>query len=140
MKAEAEGTVQTETRQTQQRVAIHDAFSSERRPLSPQEALEVAQRTVPGLGIATVYRAIKRFVSDGVLVPVELPGAASRYELAGLGHHHHFQCRGCDRVYDVEGCPPRIAELAPEGFELEAHEIVLHGLCADCSETTSATT
>ncbi len=122
------------TRQTQQKAAIHDAFASSGRPLSPQEALEVAQAFVPGLGIATVYRAIKRFLADGVLVPVELPGAPSRYELAGLDHHHHFFCRACDKVFDVEGCPPRVSELTPDGFELEAHEIVLHGRCAVCSD------
>lgn len=124
----------TETRRTQQKQAIRDAFAVAGRPLSPQEALEIAQKRVPGLGIATVYRAIKRFLADEILVSVELPGAPSRYELAGLAHHHHFCCRRCDRVFDVEGCPPRVAELTPEGFALEAHEIVLHGLCSACCE------
>lgn len=132
-------TMPTETRQTQQKAAIHDAFASAGRPLSPQEALGSAQETVPSMGIATVYRAIKRFVAEDVLVPVELPGSPSRYELAGLDHHHHFFCRECDRVFDVEGCPPRVAELTPDGFELEAHEIVLHGRCAGCSETSAGT-
>ncbi len=128
-----------EARRTQQKDAIREAFASEGRPLSPQEALESAQSRVPGLGIATVYRAIKRFLTDGTLVAVELPGATTRYELAGLGHHHHFCCRRCDRVYDVEGCPPRVAELTPDGFELEAHEIVLRGVCSGCSQTAATT-
>ncbi len=129
----------TEGRRTQQKAALHNAFAAAGRPLGPQEALEIAQEAAPGLGIATVYRAVKRFLAEGILVPVELPGAPSRYELAGLGHHHHFLCRECDRVYDVDGCPPRVAELAPDGFVLEAHEIVLQGLCAGCADTPAAT-
>ena len=87
---------------------------------------------MPGLGVATVYRTLKRFLEEGILRPVELPGIPSHYELAGLAHHHHFRCRTCDRVFDVEGCPDRVAELVPAGFRLEEHEVVLYGLCSTC--------
>ena len=119
-------------RRTQQRHAIHKAFEETSRPLGPQEVLDIAQASVPGLGVATVYRTLKKFLEEGILRTVELPGAPNRYELAGLDHHHHFCCRTCDRVFDVEGCPDRVAELAPAGFRLEAHEVVLYGLCSHC--------
>ncbi len=95
--------------------------------------LHEAQETAPALGIATVYRNLKAMVEDGSLRPVELPGGPSRYEIAGKGHHHHFHCRGCDRVFEVEDCPGRLADLTPRGFCLESHEIILYGLCAGCS-------
>jgi hypothetical protein len=43
-------------RNTRQRSAIRDAIAQAERPLLPQEVLDAAQRAVPGLGIATVYR------------------------------------------------------------------------------------
>ncbi len=121
------------TRHTQQRRAIRSAFDHAGRPLGPQEVLRIAQAGVPGLGIATVYRTLKKLVADGVLQTVDLPGTPSRYELAGLAHHHHFHCLDCDRVFDVEGCPDQVQAYTPPGFRTEAHEVVLYGRCAACA-------
>lgn len=121
-------------RKTRQRDAIREAIRKAGRPLSPQEILEETQETVPNLGLATVYRNIKALVESHWLKVVELPGAPDRYELADQGHHHHFHCRQCDRVFDVDGCPGDMTTLTPAGFELEDHEIVLYGRCSACTD------
>lgn len=121
-------------RKTTQRQAIARSFRRAGRPLTPQEALDGAQKLVPTLGIATVYRAIKDMVDIGTLKAVELPGEAARYELAELDHHHHFHCRTCDRVFDVPGCADEVEQLAPPGFEAEDHEIVIYGRCDQCNK------
>jgi len=121
-------------RDTQQRRAIRSAIELADRPLSPREVLDQAQAQSPGLGIATVYRTLKSGVEGGWLQPVELPGEPPRYEPTGKRHHHHFHCRRCDRVYEIEGCPDDLRNLTPPGFALEAHEIVLYGRCAGCSQ------
>lgn len=119
-------------RDTPQRRVIRQVFLEAGRPLGPQEVLEAAAPRSPRLGLATVYRTVKALVEQGWLAPVALPGEPPRYEVAGKGHHHHFHCRGCGRVYEIEGCPAELARLAPEGFVLEAHEVVLYGRCAGC--------
>lgn len=119
-------------RKTRQRDAIRQVFEQTPRPLGPFEVLEAGRAEVRGLGIATVYRTINSFVETGWLVPVELPGEAPRYERAGAGHHHHFRCRLCTRVFEIEGCTGDFAKLAPPGFQLESHDIVLYGKCARC--------
>ena len=124
-------------RQTQQRTAIREAFESAERPLSPAEALAVAQRTVPGLGIATIYRNVKALVEENWLSEVQLPGAPSRYEVAGKHHHHHFICRRCDRTFELDGCTGVLPRL-PRGFAVESHEIFLYGSCAECSKAERA--
>jgi Fur family ferric uptake transcriptional regulator len=118
---------------TRQRGAIQAAFERAGLPLTPQEALTEAQRELPSLGIATVYRNLRALVEGGVLSTVELPGEPLRYELAGRGHHHHFQCRGCSRVFEVQGCPQDLSRITPRGFTLERHEVVLYGLCDRCA-------
>lgn len=119
-------------RETRQRKAIRRAFKEAGHPLSPRELHDAAQAYVEGLGIATVYRNIRALEEAGWLEPVELPGEPARYEVAGKGHHHHFHCRECDRVYEVEGCPGNLQEVTPDGFQLERHEFVLYGLCETC--------
>lgn len=120
-------------RDTRQRRAIRRSLEEAGHPLSPQELLEAAQVHVEGLGIATVYRNLKHLQEEGWVATVELPGEPARYEVAGKEHHHHFHCRECDRVYEVEGCPGNLRSITPAGFELESHEFVLYGLCDGCA-------
>jgi Fur family ferric uptake transcriptional regulator len=121
-------------RHTSQRAAIEAAIRSARRPLSPAEILDLARHDSPTINLATVYRTLKRLSEGGLIRTVELPGEPSRYELAGLPHHHHFKCDECDRVYDVPGkCPAGLADGLPPGFRVRDHEVVLVGTCAYCS-------
>jgi Fur family ferric uptake transcriptional regulator len=119
-------------RNTRQRSAIRAAIAQANRPLLPQEVLDAAQQEVPGLGIATVYRNLKALVEEGELQAVHLPGENPRFELVGHKHHHHFQCRQCQRVFDVHGCPGNLSRLAPKGFVVEDHDLTLYGRCMSC--------
>lgn len=119
-------------RSTRQRALIAGLLDRADRPLSVAELLALGRAELPGLGQATVYRALRELIAAGELQTVEIPGAATTYERAHH-HHHHFRCRGCERVFEVEGCPPGIPALTPAGFVLESHEVVLHGLCAGCA-------
>jgi Fur family ferric uptake transcriptional regulator len=53
--------------------------------------------------------------------------------VADKEHHHHFHCRRCDKVFEIEDCPGSLRHLAPAGFQAERHEIILYGLCAGCA-------
>lgn len=119
-------------RKTRQREAIRNVFAKARRPLGPQEILSMAQDDVPGLGIATVYRTVKGLVEEGWLAPIDIPGQPTCYEAADLEHHHHFHCRGCGKVYDVDGCPGNVLSIGPPGFKVEDHEVILYGRCKAC--------
>ena len=102
-------------------------------PLRPLEILDLASRIVPTLGIATVYRQLRRLQDAGEVRAVDLGVNDVRYEPTDRGHHHHFLCRECDEAFDIHGCAEGIEQLAPPGFELEGHEITLYGQCSDCS-------
>ena len=120
---------------TRQRQAIHGVIERAGRPLGAREVLQAAQREVPTLGLATVYRAIKELTDAQAIRAVVLPGAAPRYEMAGKDHHHHFHCRTCDGLFEIEGCvsgAATLADLVPEGFTLDTHEVILYGRCATC--------
>jgi Fur family ferric uptake transcriptional regulator len=119
-------------RNTRQRTAIRDSLTRAGRPLLAQEVLEGAQADAPGVSIATVYRNLRSMVDEGELTLVVLPGENPRYELAGAGHHHHFQCLKCERVFEVEACPGDMASLAPAGFTVEDHDLTLYGRCREC--------
>lgn len=121
-------------RRTAQREAISEALSAAGRPLTVQELHTAAQAQLGNLGIATVYRTLKLLLEGGEISTVALPDDELRYELANLGHHHHFHCRVCDQVFDLPNCPVALPEgtVFPSGFRVESHEITLYGTCRDC--------
>jgi len=121
-------------RHTRQRDVIVAVIREATGPLTVNEILHRAQERVPGLGVATVYRTLKLLQEGGKITTVILPSGETRYESTGLGHHHHFHCRVCDEVYDLEDCPVQIPnrELS-NGFQVESHELTLYGVCSTCS-------
>ena len=122
---------------TRQREVILGILRQASQPLTAQEIRERASRDSAGIGLATVYRALKAFMERGEIAQVEIPGASPCYEPTDRGHHHHFICQHCRQVFDLTGCVRDLETLAPQDFQVRRHEIVLYGACASCGQTGS---
>ncbi len=114
-------------RATKQRHAIKKAFEDAARPLGPKEILHIAGKSVPNLGIATIYRNIKVMIDEGELETVDLPGQASRYQRPSEDNQQLIICENDDSVFtlksDIEGFEPEL----PEGFVLKRYQIIYYG-------------
>ncbi len=119
---------------THQKLVLSEVIEAANRPLTAHDIWEEAQKRLPNLGIATVYRALRQFKEEGLVKSVDLPGVTPHYESVTHQHHHFFLCNQCNRVYNLEGCLHGIDSLAPKSFQIERHEIVLYGNCRDCIE------
>jgi Fur family transcriptional regulator, ferric uptake regulator len=119
---------------TRQRTAIWKVLEGADRPITPLEIQEAAQALVPSLGIATVYRCLKELTRDGDARIIEIQGAPPHYESSKRPHHHFFLCEQCRRLFDLIGCAGGLVRMAPKGFEIQRHEIVLYGRCKTCRE------
>jgi Fur family ferric uptake transcriptional regulator len=120
-------------RNTKQRSAIKDVFTTCRRPLSMREIHQCARKKVPRLGIATVYRSVNTLLDAGWLIRIDVPGNPVYYERAGQDHHHHFLCRSCHKIFNLPGCMLSDGPDIPKGFILENHDVILYGVCSACA-------
>ena len=119
-------------RKTAQRNAIQQVFQKRDCPLGAQDVLCAARQVVDTLNESTVYRNLKLLVVKGWLRKINHPVRGTLYERCGKGHHHHFHCRSCNRVYELPGCALNEKESTPRGFITERHEVFLFGVCATC--------
>lgn len=117
---------------TQQKLTLASVILRAERPLTPAEICEAGKEAIPSLGIATVYRVLKQLAGEGRVHLVEVPGASPHYESTARQHHHFFYCQNCRRLYNLPGCVDGVGRLAPKGFAVDGHEIVLYGRCAGC--------
>jgi len=121
------------SRHTRQLDAIERVLQAADRPLAIAEIHSAAAAEQPGLGIATIYRAIKTLSNDGKIVSLAYAGQPPRYEWAVARDHSHFICHGCRRVFDIEA-PKKVPlpKSKPRGFVFSGEEVIYYGTCADC--------
>ena len=82
----------------------------------------------------TIYRNIKEFEELGIVETRRKAGGASvKYQCDFDNvHHHHFICRNCGHVQEIQMCPLEVFEDQLPGCLIEDHRFELHGLCANC--------
>jgi Fur family ferric uptake transcriptional regulator len=117
---------------THQQTAILQVLENLGRPVTPQELLQTVRKKSPGIGLATVYRALKRLTGSGEVRKIEVAGLSPHYEHVSRHHHHFFLCKQCRHLFTLIGCVRGVNEMAPAGFQVESHEIILYGNCPDC--------
>lgn len=90
----------------------------------------------------TVYRNLDKLEAEGSLIKYKLPRShVSYYRYASendeCSHHLHMQCLRCGRVFhlDCDFMDDIRTHLQKEhGFQLNCHDSLLVGYCADCQK------
>jgi Fur family ferric uptake transcriptional regulator len=87
----------------------------------------------PGIGLATVYRAVAAMEATGFVERLGTRDGAALYaRCTHAGHHHHLVCTSCGAVTDVE-CTVDTSSASGQGdFEVTDHRLVLYGVCGSC--------
>ena len=124
-------------RVTERRRAIAAAADGLDSAFTVEDLVEAARQHSPGVGVATVYRAVAAMESAGALERVgSRNGSALYVRCTREGHHHHLICTSCGKVTHT-ACPLPQAEPGAasgrDGFIVTSHEITLYGLCRECA-------
>ena len=104
--------------------------------LTAQEIFDELRASGRRVGIASVYRILELLTAEGVVQRIDLGSGTARYEpVLPDGHHHHLVCDSCGKVEAFEDPALESALTRVEqrsGYAVAAHDVVLHGACADC--------
>jgi Fur family ferric uptake transcriptional regulator len=118
------------------RTAVIQHLAQQECCLSATEIFDGLRAEGKGVGLASIYRALEQLSKLRLVQRVDF-GDAARYEpaLPSGDHHHHVICDDCGKVEPFSDSPLEVAldGLGGRlGYELEGHDVLLRGSCADC--------
>lgn len=123
-------------RNTWQRDAVRSALNDTHGFVSAQQLHETLQESGSPVGLATVYRTLKRLEEAGEADALQSPDGENLFRsCVTTGHHHHLICRVCGTTRElsatvVEEWTQRVAK--EHGFRDIEHIVDLFGVCEDC--------
>jgi Fe2+ or Zn2+ uptake regulation protein len=122
-------------RATSQRVVMHRLLRERDRHLTAEELLSEASEQLPGVSLPTVYATLELFEQLGIVRRVNGGGGTLLWDTRAEAHGHMI-CRRCGRIEDME-IPVDLERArraaARAGFKPDRAEVVVGGLCRECS-------
>lgn len=129
-------------RNRRNRAALLDAGRTMGRAFSVRELHTAARAMVPGLGLATAYRAVERWQNEGFVEQAGNRAGEAMYLVCDAhGHHHHVVCVECGATSILKGCAlsSALEASAAAGFELLDRELgALPARCGPCAGASRA--
>ncbi len=122
---------------TPRRKAVINLFVNCGMRMGPYDVYGKLRKKLPVLGLPTVYRILDELTKAGILIQSLSEDRQLRYALCTLpdAHHHHFTCRKCRKVEEVEFCNFKGVSRFIEkklNAKVEAHQLQIEGLCSEC--------
>lgn len=119
------------------RSAVIDVLAEQHCCLPVPEIHDRVRAARPGVGIASVYRALETLYELGLVHRLELKAGGAHYEPASTAdHHHHLVCGECGKVeaFSDDRLEHVIDNLSTAAaFRIEDHDVVLRGRCDRCA-------
>src|SRR3954464_4260140 len=122
-------------RVTPQRLVIHRTLVDLHRHVGAEELLEAVGERLPNVSLPPVYSALDALEDSGLVRRVSAGQERALYD-ARPADHHHLVCRRCGAVEDLDtdvSLAGALAAAGRHGFTPDGAEVVIRGLCADCS-------
>ena len=133
-------TIKKDSRNTKQKNLILDFLKQNSDKHLPADEIfnQLSQKDAK-IGVATVYRNLKRLEDLGVIEKLYgINGNAPSYKV--LRHscehsHHHLICKKCNAIIDFEDdlleSIEKIIQLTKD-FTITDHKVVFYGVCSKC--------
>ena len=129
--------MEAKTKQFRKRSAILDCLRSTKAHPSAEMLYEMLQKEHPDISLATVYRNLALFKSQGLIQSLGTVGGIERFD-GNIQPHVHFICNSCNGVTDLpEIKVPQQLQVTVEsatGGRVAECQLSFTGVCQNCCE------
>lgn len=129
--------MEPQTKQFRKRAAILQCLRCTNLHPSAEMLHEMLQEQYPDISLATVYRNLALFKSQGVIQSLGTVGGIERFD-GNTEPHVHFICTGCHTVIDLPqvAVPQQLRSRVEEitGGTVDACQLSFTGICQNCCQ------
>ncbi|GEL20433.1 Fur family transcriptional regulator [Pseudonocardia asaccharolytica] len=121
-------------RVTAPRMAVLAVLEHDGHP-TVEDIAHAVRRRLGAVSTQAIYDVLHALQRHGLIRHVEPAGHPSRYETRVDDNHHHFICRECGAVADVDcavGEAPCLLPADDPGYLIDEAEVTYWGRCANC--------
>ena len=117
---------------TIQRSAVLEFLQENTEHPTAEEIYQSLSVMYPALSRATIYNTLDLLKKHGLIQEITIERNKAHYDYI-TDPHHHFLCRHCARIYDVDIDKIRLErEERVDGHQMEEARLYITGTCSAC--------
>jgi Fe2+ or Zn2+ uptake regulation protein len=121
---------------TNQRISVLKVLDRRTDHPTAERIFEDVRKNNDQISLATVYNVLSSFAKSGITKEIFVEPGRSRFD-PRTDPHHHFFCRICGKVFDID-VECSISKLDSfDGNKIETVHGIIHGICKDCMNKRS---
>jgi Fe2+ or Zn2+ uptake regulation protein len=122
---------QNQLKITPQRLAIMKYLDENRtHPTADRIYIDLKEKN-PALSKTTVYNSVETLKEHGIIQSLTISGSELRYDFENK-MHHHFLCKKCGIIIDIDIECPNIGKMLESGHNVEEVHGYFKGICKKC--------
>jgi len=116
---------------TPQRLEILRFLDNHKSHPTVDEIYQNIKKTNPSLSKTTVYNSLDVLENHGIIQSISISVSEKRYDIKNQ-MHHHFLCKKCGRIIDIDIKCPNINKVIEQGHYVEEVHGYFKGICKEC--------
>lgn len=117
---------------TPQRVAIMESLMNSDLHPTAEQIMNGLKKTFPTISLATVYNTLEVLEKNALLVKLKISDDNCVNYDQNTKMHHHFYCKDCGKIYDVDISCDVMRHKECSGHRVEEVHGYFKGICRDC--------
>jgi len=90
----------------------------------------------PSLSKTTVYNSLEILIEHSIIQSLTICSSELRYDFKHA-MHHHFLCRKCGKITDIDIECPNLGKMLESGHNIEEVHGYFKGICKECMKKGS---